>query len=357
MDQTWKGAVCQTMLKTAIIGASGYTGFELMRLSVQHPHIELTAVSSEKFAGMNVGDVFPSLADTIRVAFQSVSEQKNIREADFVFVALPHKEAMNVVPQLIKEGKRVIDLSADFRFNDPAVYEQWYQQHTAPQLLKGAVYGLSELYRETIKNAQLVANPGCYPTAVILALAPLLKNDRVDVTHIVADAKSGVSGAGRGVVLSSLFAEVHEGVKAYKVLNHQHCPEMEQELSLIAQKPVSLLFTPHLIPMNRGILATIYTTLSKKMSGDELLNLYKDFYQHDRFVRICPPGTFPSTNQVKGSNYCDISLTMDSTMKRLVVVSVIDNLIKGGSGQAMQNMNIMAGISEEVGIDQPPLFP
>ena len=223
--------------------------------------------------------------------------------------------------------------------------------------MKDAVYGLSELYREKIRNAQLVANPGCYPTAVILALAPLIKNDVIDLNTIIADAKSGVSGAGRSVVLSSLFAEVNEGVKAYKVAKHQHSPEMEQELSLIAQKNVSLLFTPHLVPMNRGILATIYTTMSKEMSENEVLNLYKNFYQNDIFVRICPLGTFPSTNQVKGSNYCDISITIDSRTNRLVVVSVIDNLLKGGSGQAVQNMNIMAGFSEESGINQPALFP
>jgi N-acetyl-gamma-glutamyl-phosphate reductase len=345
------------MLKAAIIGASGYTGFELMRLSVQHPHMELTAVSSEKFAGKKVGEVFPSLHDKIKVDFKSISEKEGVSEADFVFVALPHKEAMSVVPQLIKQGKKVIDLSADFRFNDPAIYEKWYQKHTAPELLQDAVYGLSELYREKIKNAQLVANPGCYPTAVILALAPLIKNDVIDLNNVIADAKSGVSGAGRSVVLSSLFAEVNEGVKAYKVAKHQHLPEMEQELSLIAQKNVSLLFTPHLIPMNRGILATIYTTMSKEMSENEVLNLYKNFYQNDIFVRICPLGTFPSTNQVKGSNYCDISITIDSRTNRLVIVSVIDNLIKGGSGQAVQNMNIMAGFSEELGINQPALFP
>lgn len=345
------------MLKAAIIGASGYTGFELMRLSVQHPHLELTAISSEKFAGKKVGEVFPSLADKIDIAFQSASEKKGVNEAEFVFVALPHKEAMNVVPQLIKQGKRVIDLSADFRFNDAAVYEHWYQKHTAPELLKEAVYGLSELYREKIKNAQLIANPGCYPTAVILALAPLLTHHLIDLNYIVADAKSGVSGAGRRVVLSSLFAEVNEGVKAYKVGNHQHLPEMEQELSLLAKQKVSLLFTPHLIPMNRGILATLYTTMSKKMAEYEILDLYNNFYRNDVFVRICPLGTFPSTNQVKGSNFCDISLTVDSSTKRLIVVSVIDNLLKGGSGQAVQNMNIMAGLSEEVGINQPALFP
>lgn len=345
------------MIKAAIIGASGYTGLELMRLSTQHTHIELIAVSSEKFAGKKVGEVFPFLKDKVNLAFHSISEHKDISEADFVFVALPHREAMGVVPQLIKQGKKVVDLSADFRFRDPAVYERWYQKHIAPELLKDAIYGLPELYREKINNAQLVANPGCYPTAVILPLAPVVKNQVIDFNAIIVDAKSGVSGAGRSVVLSSLYAEVNEGVKAYKIAQHRHTPEMEQELSLIAQKNVILSFTPHLIPMNRGILSTIYTTLSVKITEEEVYDLYKAFYKKDTFVRICPLGTIPSTNQVKGSNYCDIGITIDPRTNRLIIISVIDNLLKGGSGQAIQNMNIMTGLSEDLGINQPPLFP
>ncbi|KPJ58037.1 MAG: N-acetyl-gamma-glutamyl-phosphate reductase [Deltaproteobacteria bacterium DG_8] len=345
------------MIKVAIIGASGYTGLELMRLSTQHTHIELIAVSSEKFAEKKVGEVLPSLSSKIKLAFHSITEGKDVKEADFVFVALPHREAMSVVPQLIKQGKKVVDLSADFRFRNPAIYEKWYQKHTAPELLKDAVYGLSELYREKIKNAQLVANPGCYPTAVLLSLAPVIKNKVIDLNTIIVDAKSGVSGAGRSVVLSSLYTEVNEGVKAYKVAQHQHTPEMEQELSLIAQKDITLSFTPHLIPMNRGILSTIYTTLSVKISEEEVYDLYKAFYQKDTFVRMCPLGTFPSTHQVKGSNYCDMGVTIDSRTNRLIIISAIDNLLKGGSGQAMQNMNIMTGLSEDLGINQPSLFP
>jgi len=345
------------MMKVAIIGASGYTGLELMRLSTQHSQIELIAVSSEKFAGRKVGEVLPYLSGKIKLAFDSISEGESVKEADFVFVALPHREAMNIVPQLIKQGKKVVDLSADFRFRDPSVYEKWYQKHTFPELLKDAVYGLTELYREKIKDASLVANPGCYPTAVILALAPVIKNQLIDLDNIIVDAKSGVSGAGRSVVLSSLYAEVNEGVKAYKVAQHQHTPEMEQELSLIAQKNVTLSFTPHLIPMNRGILSTIYTNLSVKISDKEVYDLYNTFYQKDTFIRICPLATFPSTHQIKGSNYCDIAVKVDSRTNRLIIVSVIDNLLKGGSGQAIQNMNIMAGLSEDLGINQPPLFP
>lgn len=345
------------MIKVAIIGASGYTGLELMRLSSQHPQIGLIAVSSEKSAGKKVGEVFPSLDSKIPLAFNSLSDKKDINKADFVFVALPHGESMAVVPKLIKQGKKVVDLSADFRFRDPAVYEKWYKKQTAHELLKDAVYGLSELYREKIKNAQLVANPGCYPTSVLLSLAPIVKNQLIDLNTIIVDAKSGVSGAGRSVVLSSLYTEISEGVKAYKVAQHQHAPEMEQELSVIAQKSVTLSFTPHLIPMNRGILSTIYTNLLVEITGEEVYDIYKSFYQKDTFVRICPLGTFPSTHQVRGSNYCDISVTIDYRTNRLIIIAAIDNLLKGGSGQAMQNMNIMTGLSEDLGISQPPLFP
>jgi len=264
---------------------------------------------------------------------------------------------MGVVPKLIKQGKKVIDLSADFRLHDTAVYEKWYKKHTAPELIKDAVYGLPELYREKIKSAQLIANPGCYPTSVILSLAPVVKKKIIDLKTIIVDAKSGVSGAGRAVVLSSLYTEVNEGVKAYKVAKHQHMPEMEQELGVIAQDKVAISFVPHLIPMNRGILSTTYAAISGDISEKEIFDLYKDFYQKEIFVRICPLSTFPSTLQVKGSNYCDISISIDSRTNRLIIVSAIDNLLKGGSGQAMQNLNIMAGMNEDLGINHPPLFP
>ena len=345
------------MLKVAIIGASGYTGLELMRLSVQHPEIELISVTSEKFSGMKVSEVFPSLADQVSLVFQSIADKKDINKADFMFSALPHKEAMRIVPALLETSAKIVDLSADFRLQDPALYEKWYQKHTAPELLQDAVYGLSELYREKIKNAQLVANPGCYPTAVLLSLIPVIKNGIIDINSIIVDAKSGISGAGRSVALSSLYAEVNEGVKAYKVTAHQHTPEMEQELGKIAKKEVQISFTPHLIPMNRGILATVYATLSQKISEDEIVDIYRQFYEKDLFVNICPRGNFPSTNQVKGSNYCAIGVAIDEVTNRLIVVSVIDNLIKGGAGQAMQNMNIMASFSEGAGLGQLSLFP
>jgi N-acetyl-gamma-glutamyl-phosphate reductase len=343
--------------KVAIIGASGYTGVEIMRLVAMHPRVELVAVSSEQFAGKEVAEVFPFLAGKIKLAFQALSQHTELEKADCAFVALPHQKAMEVVPGLLRKGVKVVDLSADFRFRNVAVYEQWYKAHTAPGLLTDAVYGLSEVYRERIRDAALVANPGCYPTAALLPLIPVIKSGLVAADGIVVDAKSGASGAGRGAVLTSLFAEVNEGVKAYKVGTHQHTPEIEQELSCAAQKPVVINFTPHLIPMNRGILGTIYATLAGNATREDVLQCYRGFYPEGGFVRICPPGTVPATHQVRGSNYCDIGFVIDGRTNRLIIVSAIDNLLKGGAGQAVQNMNIMAGFEEDAGINQPPLFP
>ena len=345
------------MKKAAIIGASGYTGIELMRLAALHPRVELVAVSSEQFAGKHVAEVFPFLTGKVKLAFQALSQHTELDKADFAFVALPHQKAMEVVPGILRKGIRVVDLSADFRFRNPSLYEQWYRTHNAPELLAEAVYGLTEIYREPIRTAGLVANPGCYPTAALLPLIPVIKSGLVTTEGIVVDAKSGVSGAGRGAVLTSLFAEVNEGVKAYKVGTHQHTPEIEQELSFAAQKPVVINFTPHLIPMNRGILATIYATLTGKATQEDVLQCYRSFYDGSGFIRICAPGTIPSTHQVRGSNYCDIGFVIDKRTNRLIIVSAIDNLLKGGAGQAVQNMNIMAGFEEDAGINQPPLFP
>lgn len=345
------------MKKVAIIGASGYTGIEIMRLAAVHPRVELVAVSSEQFAGKAVAEVFPFLAGRVNLAFMALAQHTELEKADCAFVALPHQKAMEVVPGLLKKGVRVVDLSADFRFRDAAMYEQWYKPHTAPDLLADAVYGLSEVYREKIHNSALVANPGCYPTATLLPLIPLLTSGLVSSDGIVVDAKSGVSGAGRGAVLTSLFAEVNEGVKAYKVGKHQHTPEIEQELSCAARKPVVICFTPHLIPMNRCILATIYATLKDGTTQDDVLQCYRSFYGGNGFVRIFPAGIVPATHQVRGSNYCDIGFVIDTRTNRLIIVSALDNLLKGGAGQAVQNMNIMAGFEEDAGINQLPLFP
>jgi N-acetyl-gamma-glutamyl-phosphate reductase len=341
----------------AIIGGSGYTGLELMRLLARHPGVKLTAVTSREFEGKPVSAVFPALAGICPLSFSWPDPAKLAAEAELFFVALPHQTAMAVIPTLLEAGAKVVDLSADFRFRDQAVYEQWYQEHSAPQLLAEAVYGLPELYREAIKSARLVGNPGCYPTSVILGLAPLLSGDLIEPQSIIADCKSGVSGAGRGVSLTTLYCEVNDGFRAYKVAGHRHTPEMEQELGLLAGEPLTITFTPHLVPMSRGILATLYATPKRILEDDELQAVYERFYQPEPFVRVCPPGTLPNTVAVRGSNYCDLAVRMDRRARRLIVVSAIDNLTRGASGQAICNMNLMLGLPETQGIDTVPFLP
>jgi N-acetyl-gamma-glutamyl-phosphate reductase len=251
----------------------------------------------------------------------------------------------------------VVDLSADFRFKDPAVYEKWYQKHTAPDLLTESVYGLPELHRDKIRNAKIVGNPGCYPTGALIGLIPLIKKGMISLENIVIDSKSGVSGAGRDVVLESLFCEVDEGVRAYKIFEHRHLPEIEQELSEMVQKKVAVTFVPHLIPMDRGILTTIYLILTKKWKTEEVLNTFQEHYQKEPFIRICPKGKLPNTKNVRGSNYCDVGVKVNEADGRTVIVTAIDNLVKGASGEAVQNMNIMLGYPDAMGLLATPLFP
>jgi len=279
------------------------------------------------------------------------------KKTDFVFTAVPHKTAMEVVPLFHRQGKKIVDLSADFRFRNAAVYEKWYQKHTSADLLPESVYGLPELHREEIRNARIVGNPGCYPTGALIGLSPLVKKGMISVDHIVVDSKSGVSGAGRDVVLESLFCEVNEGVKAYKIFAHRHTPEIDQELSRLAQKEMNVTFVPHLIPMDRGILSTLYVRLTKKMKTEELLHAIEDFYQGEPFIRTYPKGKLPSTKDVRGSNFCGIGVTVSESDDRAVIVTAIDNLVKGASGEAVQNMNIMLGFPETMGLDVLPLFP
>jgi N-acetyl-gamma-glutamyl-phosphate reductase len=264
---------------------------------------------------------------------------------------------MEVVAACIKGGKRVVDLSADFRLNDKDLYEQWYGNHTCPDLLSEAVYGLPELYREEVKKAQLVANPGCYPTAVILALTPLVEAGMLALSGIVVDAKSGVSGAGRNPSVTNLFCEVAEGLKAYAVAQHRHAPEMDQELSARAGEQIHILFVPHLIPINRGILCTSYARAAGEVSTEGANAVFQKRYEDEPFIRLCPSKTFPSTTEVRGSNYCDLGVMADDSSGQLIVISAIDNLVKGASGQAVQNMNIMCGFPETMGLEQVPLAP
>jgi N-acetyl-gamma-glutamyl-phosphate reductase len=345
------------MLKVGIYGASGYTGQELLRLLLRHPKIEIVALTSRRYAGVSVSDIYPVFIGLTDLAFIDASPDDVAGLADIVFLALPHGVSMKVAPVFLKAGKKVIDLSADFRLRDVAAYEQWYGGHTAPDVIKESVYGIPELYRDDIVTARLVANPGCYPTSVILGLAPLLRADWIENTSIIVDAKSGVSGAGREPQVGTLFCEVDEGFKAYKVGQHRHTPEMEQEISLLAGHDIRISFTPHLLPLNRGILSTIYATLQKEVTTTELIDLYRAFYKGKNFVRVYRAGTFPNISSVRGSNYCDIGLTIDKRTKRVIIISTIDNLIKGASGQAIQNMNLMCGFSEDTGLNMVSLFP
>ena len=345
------------MLKVGIYGASGYTGQELLRLLLRHPQAEVVALTSRRYAGVPVSDIYPVFVGLTDLAFVDASPEDVAGAADIVFLAMPHGVSMAVAPIFLKAGKKVIDLSADFRLHDVATYEKWYSRHTAPDIIKESVYGMPELYGDEIAKARLVANPGCYPTSVILGLAPLLKANWIDDSSIIADSKSGVSGAGREPQVGTLFCEVDEGFKAYKVGEHRHTPEMEQEISILAGCDVKISFTPHLLPITRGILSTIYATLQKDVTTAELIDLYRAFYKGKKFVRVYKAGTFPNISSVRGSNYCDIGLTVDARTKRVIIICAIDNLVKGAAGQAIQNMNLMCGLSEDTGLTMISLFP
>ncbi len=346
------------MLRVAIIGASGYTGVELARILCNHPKFELTAATSRQYAGIALSEVFPNLRGKTELICENLTINELCKQADLFFAAVPHKTAMDLVPQLLKKGKKVVDLSADFRLRDVAVYEEWYQEHSSPEFINEAVYGLPELYREKIKNARLIANPGCYPTSIVLGLAPLVKSGLIDPASIIADSKSGTTGAGRAASVGTLFCEVHDGFKAYKVGGtHRHLPEIEQELSVLNQKDITISFTPHLLPIARGILSTSYADLSTNISEQEIRKLYIKMYVNEPFVRLLPQGSFPSTQHVRGSNFCDIGFTIDARTKRIIVVSAIDNIVKGAAGQAIHNMNLMCGIEETAGLEGAPFFP
>ena len=345
------------MVKVAIFGASGYTGQELTRILLGHPDVQLVAVTSRRFAGLPVAEVFPSLYGLTSLKYQNSTPEEIAGICDIVFLALPHGVSMAIAPVFMASGKKVIDLSADYRLRDLATYEAWYAKHSSAQILKDAVYGIPELYRLKIKNAKLVANPGCYPTSIILGLAPALKNKLLDVSTIIADSASGVSGAGRDPQTGSLFCEVDGGFKAYKVGKHRHTPEIEQELSALAGENFPITFTPHLLPVKRGILSTIYATLKKDIKFSEIYALYSSFYAAEKFVRVCSAGSYPNISSVAGSNYCDIGLAHDPRTKRIIIIAAIDNLIKGAAGQAVQNMNIVCSFEEDAGLKTAPLYP
>jgi N-acetyl-gamma-glutamyl-phosphate reductase len=346
------------MLTVGIIGASGYTGAELARLLYSHPQVEISLATSRQYAGKPLSEIFPSLRERVDIICENLAVEEMADRAELFFAAVPHKTAMNLVPHLLDAGKKVVDLSADFRLKDLAVYEEWYQPHSAGEFIFEAVYGLPELYRDQISNCRLVANPGCYPTSIILGLAPLLKAGAIDPKTIIADSKSGTSGAGRSAQTGTLFCEVHDGFRPYKVGRaHRHTPEIEQELSLLFGSDVKISFTPHLLPVSRGIMSTIYASLDTDFNAEAIDMIYRDMYHAEPFVRFLPEGIFPATQQVRGSNFCDISVKVDQVTGRVIIMSAIDNVVKGASGQAVQNMNLMCGFDESMGLSGTPFFP
>lgn len=348
------------MIKVGIVGGTGYTGVELLRLLVVHPDVEILAVTSRSGAGSAVSDTYPNLRGFLPLAFSEPTVE-NLSQCDVVFFATPNGIAMDMAPGLVKSGVKVIDLAADFRLKDPSVSEQWYgKPHVCVDLLEESVYGLPEVNRERIKGARVVANPGCYPTAVQLAFLPLLEKGLIDPAVLIADAKSGVSGAGRQANVGSLLCEASESFKAYGVSGHRHLPEITQELNHQAKIPVSLTFIPHLTPMIRGIHATCYGQLtgeSSAVTDAELQALFEKRYENEPFIDVMPAGSTPETRSVKGSNICRVAVHRPQGGNTVVILSVIDNLVKGAAGQAVHNMNLMCGLDETAGLGQVPMMP
>ena len=343
------------MIKVGIVGGTGYTGVELLRLLAAHPGVRLTAITSRKEDGMPVADMYPSLRGRVGLAF-SAPEKADLASCDVVFFATPHGVAMAQAPALLAAGVKVIDLGADFRLKDQATFEHWYKiPHTAPQLLEQAVYGLPELNAQDIRGASLVANPGCYPTTMQLGFYPLLKAGLIDATALIADCKSGVSGAGRKAEIGILFSETSDNFKAYGVSGHRHTPETVAQLQRFTEQKVGLVFTPHLVPMIRGMHATLYGRLSKDVSNDELQALFEAQYRDMPFVDVMPWGSHPETRSTRGSNM--LRLALHRSGNTVIVLVVQDNLVKGASGQAVQCMNLMFGLEESTGLTQIALMP
>lgn len=344
------------MIKVGIIGATGYAGSELVRLITQHPKAELVTMTSQSYAGQEYKEVYSNYSH-----LNYVCEEEHIEEmaekCDVIFLALPHGVASKKINADILSKTKIIDLGADFRIQDVDVYEKWYTTHYSKDILPEAVYGLCEINRDKIKGKRIVANPGCYTSCSILSLYPLVKEGMIDLSSIIIDAKSGATGAGRGLSLGNHYCELNESVKAYKVANHRHTPEIEEQLSIAAGQDIVLNFTPHLIPMDRGILATCYATLNKKYTYADIRKAYEKYYGNEHFIRLTKEGVFPETKWVKGSNFVDIGFTVDERTNRVIVIGALDNLFKGAAGQAVQNMNIIMGIEETTGIDYVPIFP
>lgn len=344
-------------IQVGVVGAAGYAGAELLRLLCEHPNAQITHITSRANAGKPVGDVFPSLLNVLDLAFSEPNVDA-LKSCDLVFFSTPHGVAMNMVQALLDADVKIVDLSADFRLTDADEWAQWYgMEHATPHLLEEAVYGLPELYREDIKKACLVANPGCYPTATLLGMAPLIQSGLIDVSRIISDAKSGVSGAGRGANVATLYGEVGESFKAYGASGHRHAPEIAEIMGRLAGESVDLTFVPHLLPMVRGIEATLYAEALKEITPEQLQQQYEDAYEDEPFVTVLPYASHPATDGVRGTNACRIAVHKPNSGARIIVLSVIDNLIKGAAGQAVQNMNLMMGVPEIAGLNSVAVWP
>lgn len=346
------------MIKAAVIGATGYVGQELIRLLIQHPNVDVTIITSRTNKNEKYFNIYRNYVNITKIVFTENNIEKISQNVDVIFLALPHGVASNIITKKVLKNAIVIDLGADYRLKDVDIYQDWYNtKHGSENLIDEAIYGLCELKRDEIRKFRLIANPGCYTTCSILSLAPLMNEDFINRNSIIIDAKSGVTGAGRSVDITTHYTECNESIKAYKIASHRHTPEIEEQLSSLSGEKIRLIFTPHLIPMNRGILATCYVPLLKDVSLEKVIQIYEEFYKDEYFVRILEKGTYPETKWVKGSNYCDISINLDKRTNTLIIIGAIDNLLKGAAGQAVQNMNIVFGFEEKMGIDAIPMFP
>ena len=343
-------------MKVSVIGATGYAGAELLRILSNHPEVEVAAITSESHTGTSIAEIYPHLAGFYDKKLTSMNDLGQFADSQAVFIGLPHGHAMAIGRPLAEQGIKVIDLGADYRFRDESIYEAWYKvEHTHRN--SGAVYGLTELYRQQIRAASIVGNAGCYTTASILALAPLAKSHLIDTKNIVVDAKSGVSGAGRGLSQNVHMAEMSENLKAYSIAGHRHTPEIEQALQEISGQDSLISFTPHLIPMSRGILSTCYATLQEGVKPEDIDQAFYEMYGKEFFIRLLGRGGYPAVKHTRGSNFCDLGWHIDSRTNRVIVVSAIDNLVKGAAGQAVQNLNVMFGFDEGSGLKQVALYP
>ena len=346
------------MIRAGIIGATGYAGAELVRILTGHKDVEIKWYGSRSYIDKKYAQVYQNMFQIVEDSCLDDNMEELSKAVDVIFTATPQGLCASLINKEILSRTKIVDLSADFRIKDAAVYEEWYKiKHPSPQLIPEAVYGLCEINREAVKKARLVANPGCYPTCTTLSIYPLLKEGLIDPDTIIVDAKSGTSGAGRGAKVDNLFCEVNENIKAYGVATHRHTPEIEEQLGYAAGRPVRINFTPHLVPMNRGILITAYASLTREASYEEVKAAYDKYYTSEKFVRVLDKGLCPQTRWVEGSNYVDVNFQIDPRTKRVIMMGAMDNLVKGAAGQAVQNMNLMFGLPESEGLELVPLFP